>query len=277
MPLQYPNLNSLFPQLSGFQLLADAGQKIVFSALSEGRPIALKVIKSRKADRFTREVNAVKSLGLPYVPKILSSGTVLLHDKPALYLIEELISGRTLRQILEANPKRSLAEVKPLWLAMLVACSDFEKAKLVHRDLKPENLIIDSHNKLWILDFGLVRNLDLTSLTPTAATHGVGTWGYASLEQFRNQKREIDIRADLYAVGIMVYEMLAGSHPFWPRATNPLELLQMMERTDAPHLQIDGDDQGRISDLVAALMNRFPSRRPQTAEEALKWFNEVVV
>ena len=84
---------------------------------------------------------------------------------------------------------------------------------IVHRDIKPENIIMGQNGDFWLLDFGVARDLGEESLTPTAAPFGPATLGYAPLEQIRNIKGDIDIRADLFALGITLYECALGGEP----------------------------------------------------------------
>jgi serine/threonine-protein kinase len=77
-----------------------------------------------------------------------------------------------------------------------------EAVSIVHRDVKPANIIVDPQGEFWLIDFGVARHLDLDSLTATAAPGGCGTIGYAPAEQCRNDKPDIDARADLFALGV---------------------------------------------------------------------------
>jgi len=85
-------------------------------------------------------------------------------------------------------------------------------------------------------------------------------------------KPEIDARADLYSIGIVIYESLNGQNPYVQNANNIVEVIQRMESQDLPPLKIPGDHQGQFSIFISSLVQRFPSRRPQTANEALDWF-----
>ena len=266
-----------FPQLTNIDpMRMSGGQKEVFKATFNGELVALKLIRVYLSDqeRAEREIAAVTRLNSDYVPKIYDSGKCRIFNEERNYIIEQFIEGKTYRQVLDSMPVQDLKDVLFLADQLLKACADFETAILVHRDIKPGNLIIDGDGGVWIIDFGLVRCLDLPSLTPNGPLCGVGTPGYAAPEQFRNLKPQIDIRADLFSVGVVLYEALAGYNPYYRPPANQLEILRRVDQLDLPRLSIHGDD-GGFSEFIHALTQRFPSRRPQSAGEAIDWFLQI--
>jgi serine/threonine protein kinase len=112
----------------------------------------------------------------------------------------------------------------------------------------------------------------MESLTATADSFAGCTPGYAAPEQFRNRKKEIDARADLFSIGVVLYEMATGENPH-RRSGNLFEILRSVENSDLPALQIARAP--NFCDLVASLTSRFRTRRPNTAAEALTWFRAV--
>jgi eukaryotic-like serine/threonine-protein kinase len=90
-----------------------------------------------------------------------------------------------------------------------------------------------------------------------------------------NVKPQIDARTDLFAVGVVLYEALYGQNPFYEGKRDQIEVIQHMTRRDLAPLDIAGDTTGRFSEFIQSLVSRFPSRRPQTAREALSWFEEL--
>jgi len=268
-------LKSEFPQLSNISALPQCGgQKEVCLAEWGARPVILKLIKTNQASqiRTDREIAAVRKLASPYVPEIIDNGKKPICGEIREYIIEQFIDGQNYRAVIQQQPVQSLSAVLELSKTLFKAAADFENASLVHRDIKPENLLIGRDGKIWVIDFGLARHLDLVSATPTGMYGGVGTPGYAPPEQFRNLKPEIDARADLYSIGIVIYESLNGQNPYVQNANNIVEVIQRMESQDLPPLKIPGDHQGQFSIFISSLVQRFPSRRPQTANEALDWF-----
>ena len=263
-----------FPQLTDIDpIRMSGGQKEVFRAILNGEGVALKLIKVYASDqeRTDREIAAVKKLNSDYVPKIYDSGKCKIFVEERNYIIEQFIEGGTYHQILNSKPLQELNDVLFLADQLLKACYDFEAAKLVHRDIKPENLIIDAGGRVWIIDFGLVRHLDLASLTPDGLFGGLGTPGYAAPEQFRNLKPQINIRADFFSIGVVLYEALNGHNPYLAPPRDLLTILRRVDQQNLPRLSIPGDN-GEFSGFISALTQRFPSRRPQSAAEAIDWF-----
>jgi serine/threonine protein kinase len=266
-----------FPELTDITLMASvSGQKEVVKARYKSTVVVLKLVKERAIDdkRTDRELEAVRKIGGSYIPQVLEAGQRNIAGQDRFYVIEEFIDGETYRDRLSRKPIQGICDVAVITDALLRACVDFEAVAIVHRDLKPENLIIDRGEKLWILDFGIARHLNLISITPDGA-FGVGTPGYAAPEQFHNIKAEIDARTDLFAVGITSYEALCGYNPLTRGLTDPYAILRRTETMNLPPLAIPGDTQAEFSKFINALIQRFPSRRPQTAREAVDWFDPI--
>jgi serine/threonine protein kinase len=102
-----------------------------------------------------------------------------------------------------------------LGLHVLEALERAETVQIVHRDVKPDNIMCDGEGNFWLLDFGIARHLELSSLTPTASPFGKMTLGYAPPEQCRNVKGDIDSRADLFALGVTLHECATGRNGFF--------------------------------------------------------------
>jgi serine/threonine-protein kinase len=265
-----------FPELSDITLLpSTSGQKEVVKAKYNSVPVILKLVKQKAIHdkRTQRELDAVQKIGGSYIPRVVEAGQRNIAGQLRFYVIEDFIDGETYRDRLTRQPVQQLHAILRFGEALLLACADFEAVAIVHRDLKPENLIIDKQEKLWILDFGIARHLNLSSITPTGP-FGVGTPGYAAPEQFRNIKGQINSRTDLFAVGIILYESLCGYNPLTRGLADPHAILQRTENMDLLPLTIPGDT-GELSRFINTLAQRFPSRRPQTAREAAEWFQPI--
>ena len=122
------------------------------------------------------------------------------------------------------------------------------------------------------MDFGIARHLEKPSITATDAHFGPHTPGYAPPEQFRNIKKEVDIRADLFSIGVLVYEAIAGEHPFISGARDYLDILRRTETLAVNFLVIPEDSQKQLGGFINILMSKYPSRRPKTAQIALDWY-----
>jgi serine/threonine protein kinase len=266
-----------FPDLGMLRFLEESGQKYVFRAVRGAEEIVLKIFKAgHDQERIEREIQAAARLSCDYVPAVLESGQRFMDGRLWLFLLEEFVAGEIYRMVLNRRPMQPLGEVLRLAQALLRACCDFESQQLVHRDIKPENLIVGADGKIWIIDFGIVRMLEMTSATPTQQRFGLFTPGYGAPEQVRNLKPKIDIRADLFSVGVVLYEALHGTNPYREGKRNDLEVIQHVCGRDLPPLAIPGDRNGMTSEFIAALTARFPSRRPQTAKEALRWLQDIL-
>lgn len=251
------------------------GQKIVFRGRVSGRDVALKLIKTSEDPRRTaREIEAVARLASSYVPRVHDHGVKRVGPHDQLYIVEDFIEGQTLREHLVSRDGVSNEFARGLGRALLSACVDFEASRLVHRDIKPENIIVDSSGAFWVIDFGIVRFLDRESLTATGNRIGPCTIGYGAPEQLRNEKAEIDARADLFSIGVVLHEVLAGQHPYDIFNVGALEAMKRTLRDDLPVLSGGGIGPG-LAELVSVLAARYPSRRPSSAVEALAWFDSI--
>jgi len=275
--LDIASIRAAFPEMSNLVGLSESGQKDVLRGQFDGRAAVLKLVRKTPdgAAKIEREIEAAAQLACDYVPTLYSWGQRDVDGETRYYLIEQYIEGETLRERLTRDRVQPLREVFRLARVLLTACVDFETCGFVHRDIKPENILVDTSGKYWVIDFGIVRFLGLESLTPTVAQWGRFTLGYGSPEQMGNVKPQIDARTDLFAVGVVLYEALYGQNPFYEGKRDQIEVIQHMTRRDLAPLDIAGDTTGSFSEFIQSLVSRFPSRRPQTAREALRWFEEI--
>lgn len=259
--------------------LAQGGQKIVYKALhADYNNVALKVILSPLDDqRAQREIEVATEYHFSNVPTLFEWGILGEDDEHrVIYLLEQFINGRTLRKVLIDQKVLSLPDCLELLKVLLNTAVELEQQQLVHRDIKPENIVLDENRKFWVLDFGIARHLEKASLTITSARFGPHTAGYAAPEQFRNYKKAIDIRADLFSIGVVIYEALSGENPFRSGAHDPLEVLYRTETVLPAPLVLPGDSQRQLSGLINIMIEKFPSRRPATAKIALNYFESVL-
>jgi eukaryotic-like serine/threonine-protein kinase len=261
-----------FQDLSNITPIAQGGQKTVYRA-THGiyGNVVLKIILNPD-QRIQREIDTVTQCNFTYVPKLYESRTMSYGPWQAMCLIEQFIQGETLRQRLICEYKLDITTAIHLLRDLLNAAVQLEQHLLVHRDIKPENIILDRNGTSWLLDFGIVRDLSMDSLTATDAQFGPRTLGYAAPEQIRNRKREIDSRADLFSIGVVTYEALSGEHPFKSAARDDLDVLYRTETFNPKPVKVVGDSQKLLSGFINTLIDKHISRRPKTAEQALKWF-----
>ncbi len=194
--------------------IATGGMSTVYRGLDVrlDRPVALKVMDSRYAadsqflTRFQLEARAVAKLKDPGLVAVYDQGTDGAHP----FLVMELIEGGTLRELLRERgpmpPHAAAAVLRPVLGGLAVA----HRAGLVHRDVKPENVLISDDGEVKLVDFGLVRAVAEAGITSTSVI--LGTAAYLSPEQVSSG--QTGPRSDVYAVGILAYELVTGSPPF---------------------------------------------------------------
>ena len=255
-------LRAGFPQLQIHRPIGEGGQKYAYVvSLPDNRKAALKLIKQgQDYERVLREILAAAHFSSPRFPKIFKWGDVDIGSEKMLYVIEEFIEGKNLRQHLQSHPitqHRSLS----IGIELLLAIEEISERRLVHRDVKPENVMVCGE-RIVLLDFGIARHLLLNSLTQDAEPFGPLTPGYAAPEQIRNEKRVISQRTDLFAWGIVMYEMLAGYNPFLCGCRDPGEALHRTLVYNPPSLSSLGRSPDDISDIIVWCLKKAAHQRP---------------
>ena len=177
---------------------------------------ALKVFKANNHnERTAREIDAMRRASCNNVVKLIKVDSIICSSNKYLYLIEEYLSGGSLGSILKKSTI-SKPELLSLGSDLICALEATHKERIVHRDIKPDNIMFRGDMVDAVLvDFGLVRDLEATSLTQAFHMRGPGTPIYSAPEQLNNQKAMIDWRTDQFALGITLYESIVGEHPFY--------------------------------------------------------------
>ncbi|WP_111511671.1 protein kinase domain-containing protein [Mycobacterium kyogaense] len=250
-------------------LIATGGMSAVYRGVDMrlDRPVALKVMDSRYAGdeqfltRFQREARAVARLKDPGLVSVYDQGGGTHGGEPP-YLAMELVDGGTLRELLRERgpmPPHAVAAVLRPVLSGLAAA---HRAGLVHRDVKPENVLISDDGEVKIADFGLVRALAEAKITSTSVI--LGTAAYLAPEQV--SAGDTDARGDVYAAGVLVFELLTGSTPF--TGDNPLAVAYQRLDHDVPppSSRIAGVPR-QFDELVACATARDPAGRFADAAE----------
>jgi len=267
LALQLPNLANLQP-------LAAGGQKQVFTAThaNDGEVVVKLMHPGSDPARTERELGAATQVQARRMPHIFEHGQLIGNTGTIVWFREQRIPGQSLRARIQTN---TLSHHELLRLALHVSATlvAAEAVGIVHRDVNPANIIVDLHGAFWLIDFGLARHLDLESLTATAAIGGWGTLGYAPAEQCRNDKREIDARADLFALGVTLYEAATGRNPYREGARDGFEVIRRISTQQLPRLASQLPD--GLADLVATLAQPDLVHRCQTAREAHEWIRDL--
>ena len=238
-----------------------------------GRDVAIKVLlphlstDSEKLRRFAEEARAAGTLNHP---NILTVHDVGEHEGMP-YLVSECLEGRNLRDRLKAGPM-PVAEAVAVAMGIAQGLAAAHERGIVHRDLKPENTFLKSDGGVKLLDFGLAK-LKVPSGNPaggaddTALSMIAGTAAYMAPEQARGEMP--DPRADLFALGVMMYEMLAGQHPF--RGASVFETLHaILTREPADLLTVNDRVPPALARIVMRLLQKSPEARFQSARD-LAW------
>lgn len=194
--------------------LGSGGMSTVYLATDEtlGRKVAVKVMHREISDqadqleRFRREARAVAQLSHPNLVGVIDAG----EDGGHPYIVFEYVPGETLKKRVEAEGRLGLDEAAAYAIEVGRGLNAAHQAKLIHRDVKPQNVLIDADGRAKITDFGIARSLEAHGLTATGRV--LGTTDYVSPEQAMG--KDVDTRTDVYSLGILLYEMLAGDVPF---------------------------------------------------------------
>lgn len=205
-----------FTNLSIINKIKDGGQKSVFLA---EHPFYNKIVykyckinSNSDFERITREIDFLKSATNPCFPKIFD--THLDKSNNEFEIIEEYIDGGSLS--VKLNNLWSEADIIAFLKQLMIPVTILWEKRIVHRDIKPDNIMFRSNGSLVLIDLGIARFLDKTSLTKTMNALGPCTPIYAAPEQLTNQKRSIDFRTDQFAIGITLLQLFLGFHPFDP-------------------------------------------------------------
>ena len=225
--------------------------------------------------RFYMEAQNTHKLHHPNTVRVFDFGRA--HDAN-LFLCMEFVEGRVLNDVLQHEGRMTPARAAHVIRQVLMSLAEAHEHGIVHRDVKPRNImlcdVVGDRDFVKVLDFGISRTLGGKG----ASTRGaIGTPTYIAPEQCQDAK--VDARADLYSVGVILYELLAGQPPFVAKGSNPvLELAQAhMTVPPRPVLEVVPDACSKeLADLVMALLSKNAEDRPQSAHDALAILKEAV-
>lgn len=248
-------------------LVARSGMASIYRAtdLENGRVVALKIphleVQNDPAlfDRFRREEEIGKLMDHPGVMKVFSD-----NHRSQVYMVMEWVEGQLLRKILSEQPKLPPARAVRLTLRILDALDYIHSHGIVHRDLKPENVMVDEHDNIKLIDFGIAGSAGSRRLTFAKFSPTMGTPDYISPEQVKGQRG--DARSDLYALGVMLYEMLTGKVPF--AGANPfLVMNDRLLNNLVPPSEIDPTITPQLQEIIYRVLERDPKNRYSSARE----------
>jgi serine/threonine-protein kinase len=263
------------------QVIARSGMAVLFKAtdISDGRPVAIKVPHpDLEADpilfeRFKREQEIGYELDHPGVVK-----TFVREERSRVYMVLEWVEGRLLRALM--NDRRKAPGVTPpgsfpidravrITLNICDALDYMHKHGVVHRDLKPENIMVDERDNIKLIDFGIAmkedaRRLTYANISSAVGAGAMGTPDYISPEQVKGQRG--DQRSDIYALGVMFYEMLTGSVPF--TGVNPLVVMNdRLQKDPIPARKLNPEITPAMQEVLDRALEREPRKRYSTAAD----------
>ncbi|MFF4191742.1 Stk1 family PASTA domain-containing Ser/Thr kinase [Nonomuraea sp. NPDC001831] len=248
--------------------IARGGMATVYLALDVrlDRTVALKVMHRSLAEdpafvrRFIGEAKSVASLSHPNVVHVFDQGT----DTDVVYLSMEYVPGRTLRDILRERGRLPAREALEIMIPVLAALGAAHQAGMVHRDVKPENVLMTDDGRVKVVDFGLARAIEATNQTRTGVM--IGTIGYMSPEQVTTGGA--DVRSDVYAAGIMLFELVTGQQPY--DGETPMSVAyRHVHDTVPPPSSLVPEVPPLIDTLVGHATAREPHDRPADATAML--------
>jgi serine/threonine protein kinase/HEAT repeat protein/uncharacterized coiled-coil protein SlyX len=235
------------------------------------RPVAIKVLPAELARdedfvrRFRAEAAAAAQLAHPNIVPVYFIG----QDAGVHFFVMQFVEGESLDRLLTRKGRLGLEEALGVLEQCLAGLGAAHRAGLIHRDVKPGNILIDGQTgRALVADFGLVKTVGAGGgMTATGVV--LGTVDYIAPEQARG--RDVDGRADLYALGVLAYQMLSGRLPF--RAETPSAMIfQHAYETPTPLLEVAPETPGPLAAVVGKLMAKDPAARYQSCEEVLTDF-----
>ena len=254
--------------------IAEGGMGAVFEARHHmtKKIVALKVLfahigkDNASKQRFLREVSAPAQIGHPGIVDVSDSG---VDPDGSLWVAMEMLRGHTMRDWLEAPPPKTRDEILDFFVRVLDPLAAAHSQGIVHRDLKPENIFLhqkhDGSTIVKILDFGIARDLDTSKDNVTHTGIAMGTPHYMAPEQAMSA-RGVLATADVWAIGAMMYEALAGRTPFGGETASAI-VVHACTQPHEPMLQLVPDLPPAVAQLVDRCLDKDPTKRPANAGE----------
>jgi serine/threonine-protein kinase len=250
-------------------LVARSGMASIFKGtdLRSGAPVALKIPHPEMEsdvvffDRFQREQDIGVKLNHPSVMKVFAD-----PKRSQIYMVMEWVDGTLLRTILREHRKLSAERATRIATGICSALEYIHKNGVVHRDLKPENIMVGPNDEIKLIDFGIAGQQGARRLTFAKLQNVMGTPDYISPEQVKGKRG--DGRSDIYALGVMLYEMLTGEAPF--KGPNPFAVMNdRLSNYPVPPRELNPEITPQLQEIIYRAIERDPANRYQRVEEML--------
>jgi serine/threonine protein kinase len=249
------------------KLVARSGMASIFRAkdLNNGHDVAIKFPHPEMEadpvtfDRFQREQDIGAALDHPGVMKVFPD-----TKRTGRYMVMEWVEGRLLRQLINEQKKFSAERATTILSRVLDALQYCHTHGVVHRDLKPENIMIDQNDNIKLIDFGIAGKEGSRRLTFAKLSQVMGTPDYISPEQVKGKRG--DGRSDIYAAGVMLYEMLTGTTPF--KGPNAFAIMNdRLLNNPTPPREVEPSISPELQEIIYRAIERDPKNRYAHARE----------
>jgi len=262
------------------KVVAAGGMATIYSAidLRLDRQVAVKIMHSHLAsdedfvNRFIREAKAAAALSHPNIVAIQDQGWNI-GGAPAIFIVMELVEGFTLRDLLNEQGALKVSEALRYFAPILSAMTAAHKKGILHRDIKPENILISKDGRVKVADFGLARGAQVGSTLTAESSVILGSVSYLSPEQV--QRGISDARSDVYALGIVLFEILTGEKPFDGDSPIQIALRHVNENIPAPST-LNKEIPAELDALVLKATANNPDKRFKDAGQMQDEFQALV-
>lgn len=252
------------------RLIGMGGMGVVYEAMQEmpRRRVALKLVRSEVASRalmrrFEHEAAALALLQHPGIAQVYQAGSAMVEGKSRGYIAMELAFGKPITTHAR-SAKLALRQILEVIASVCDAVQHAHQRGVIHRDLKPGNIIVSDAGEPKVLDFGIARLTGENAMMTLSTSVGqiVGTLGYMSPEQALGDPTRIDTRTDVYALGVVLYELICGKRPIGENATSVTQALSSLssEAPVAPSASVP-ECRGDIDVIVLRALDKNPDRR----------------